>query len=68
MRVKYNGVNYKIKIRRTYNFYGEKVKVVDEKYGFIVYEHEQSGCKLYNICHIEEFAEQNPEIVFSVER
>lgn len=72
MRVKYNGVNYEIKIRGTYNFYGEKVKVmnvvVDEKYGFIVYEHEQSGCKLYNVCQIEEFAEQNPEIVKSVER
>lgn len=39
MRVKYNGVNYEIKIRGTYNFYGEKVKVMDEKYGFIVYEH-----------------------------
>lgn len=68
MRVKYNGVNYEIKIRGTYNFYGEKVKVMDEQCGCIGYEHEQSSGKLYNVCHIEEFAEQNPEIVFSVER
>lgn len=67
MRVNHNGVLYEIEIGGTYNFYGKKVKAMHEKDGFIVYEHDQSGCKLYNVCQIEEFAEQNPEIVSSVE-
>lgn len=66
MRVEHNGVLYEIETGGTYNFYGEKVKVVDEQCGWIGYSHERSGCKLYNVCQIEEFAEQNPEIVSSV--
>lgn len=63
MRVNRNGVLYEIEIGGTYNFYDGKVKAMYERDGFIVYKHEQSG---YNICEIEEFAEQNPEIVSSV--
>ena len=66
MRVNCNGVLYEIEIGGTYNFYGRKVKAMYERDGFIVYEREQSGCKLYHACQIEEFAEQNPEIVSSV--
>ena len=67
MRTKYK-VNYEIEIKGEYGFYGDAIKVNnvhDGWVGFTFLTGAYSG--MYNECQIEEFAEQNPEVVLDQE-
>jgi len=68
MRTNHNNVNYEIEIRGEYGFYGDAIKVVGTHDGMVAFKF-LTGCQegMYNECEIEEFAEQNPEIVLDPE-